>query len=184
MSSRDSASTLSYPSVFVTVGTTRFEELIDTVFTDEILTLLQHVHCKFLKIQYGAGKSIDTDEIERVRQQYAIDIECYDFKANILSDINGSDLVISHAGAGSCIEVLTSKKPLIVVVNENLMDNHQTELAQQLSIDGYLLYCSTKTMPQTLTDLTTKLTQLKPYEPGHRNMMKFVNHLNTVMGFE
>lgn len=184
MSSRGPASALSFPSIFVTVGTTRFDELIDTICTDEILTSLQHVHCKLLKIQYGAGKSIDTNAVEEVRHKFGIDIECYDFKANILSDINASDLVISHAGAGSCIEVLTSKKPLVVVVNENLMDNHQTELAQQLFIDGYLLYCSTQSMAKTLTDLTTKISQLKPYEPGHRNMMKFVNHLNTVMGFE
>lgn len=174
----------SFPSIFVTVGTTRFDELIDTIFTDEILTLLQRVQCKLLKIQYGAGKSIDTDAIENAKRNHSINIECYDFKTNILSDINASDLVISHAGAGSCIEVLTSKKPLIVVVNENLMNNHQTELAQQLFIDGYLLYCSTQTMAKVLNDLDAKIPQLKPYEPGHRNMLKFVNHLNTIMGFE
>lgn len=184
MTFRGTASTHSFPNIFVTVGTTRFDELIDTIFTDEILKLLQRCQCKSLKIQYGAGKSIDTDAIERVGRQFSINIECYDFKANILTDINESDLVISHAGAGSCIEVLTSKKPLIVVVNENLMNNHQTELAQQLFIDGYLLYCSTQTMAKTLDDLDGKIIQLKPYEPGHRNMMKFVNHLNTVMGFE
>lgn len=184
MSFRGSASTLSFPSIFVTVGTTRFDDLVDTILTDQILASLQLVQCKCLKIQYGAGKPIDSNAIERVRQQFSIDIECYDFKAHILSDISASDLVISHAGAGSCIEVLTSKKPLIVVVNEHLMDNHQTELAHQLFIDGYLLYCSTQSMAATLNDLSGKISQLKPYEAGQRNMMKFINHLNTVMGFE
>lgn len=185
MASRGTTSSAhAFPSIFVTVGTTRFDELIDAIITDELLTLLQRVQCKLLKIQYGAGKSIDTDAIERVRRQYSINIECYDLKANILADINASDLVISHAGAGSCIEVLTSKRPLIVVVNERLMNNHQTELAQQLFIDGYLLYCSTQTLANALNDLDIKISQLKPYEPGHRNMIKFVHHLNTVMGFE
>ena len=185
MAFRGTLSAHSFPRIFVTVGTTRFDELIDTIFTDEILTLLkQRVQCQLLKIQYGSGKSIDPDTIERVRHEFSIDVQCYDFKANILPDINASDLVISHAGAGSCIEVLTYRKPLIVVVNEKLMNNHQTELAQQLFIDGYLLYCSTQSMAKLLNDLDSKLSQLKPYEPGHRNMIKFVNHLNAVMGFD
>lgn len=184
MSFRSVSSAYSFPIVFVTVGTTQFDELIDTILSDDVLKLFQCVQCKLLKIQYGAGKAINSDTIESVREKFAINIECYEFKANILADIGASDLVISHAGAGSCIEVLTSKKPLIVVVNEKLMNNHQTELAHQLFIDGYLLYCSTKTLTETLTHLDQKILLLKSYEPGHTNMIKFVNHLNSLMGFE
>lgn len=174
----------SFRSVFLTVGTTLFEDLVDVILTDEILTLLQSFQCKFLRIQYGAGKRIDATKIYRIENKFSIKIDCYDFKANILSDIIWSDLVISHAGAGSCIEVLTHRKPMIVVVNDKLMHNHQTELAQQLFIDGHLLYCSPRTLTETLSDLNKSVTSLKPYEPGHNNMMKFVNHLNTMMGFE
>lgn len=174
----------SFQNVFVTVGTTHFEDLIDVILTDEILKLLQSIQCKWLRIQYGAGKKIDASTIDQIEKRFPIKIDCYDFKENILSDIAWSDLVISHAGAGSCIEVLTHKKPLIVVVNDKLMDNHQTELAQQLFIDGHLLYCTPHTLTETLGDLNKKITLLKPYEPGHNNMMKFVSHLNTMMGFE
>jgi beta-1,4-N-acetylglucosaminyltransferase len=45
-------------------------------------------------------------------------------------------------GAGSCLEVLAANKPLIIVVNEDLMDNHQMELASQLYSDGHALYCT------------------------------------------
>lgn len=45
-------------------------------------------------------------------------------------------------GAGSCLEVLGAGKPLLVVINDKLMDNHQLELAKQLQADGHLLYCT------------------------------------------
>lgn len=64
------------------------------------------------------------------------------------------------------------------------MNNHQTELAQRLFIDGHLLYCSPQALAETLTDLHRKVYQLKAYEPGHNNLIKFVYHLNTIMGFE
>lgn len=173
-----------FHTIFVTVGTTEFQELIDILITDEILTQLQGVQCKLLRIQHGTGKEINPIIIEQIEQKFSIKIECYNFKGNILSDITSSDLIISHAGAGSCIEVLTCKKPLIVVVNDKLMHNHQTELAQQLYIDGHLLYCTPKTLTVTLNDLNRKVSTLKPYEPGHNNLTNFVNHLDTIMGFE
>lgn len=48
----------------------------------------------------------------------------------------------SPVGAGSCLETLEKGKPLLVVINEKLMDNHQLELAKQLHRDGHVLYCN------------------------------------------
>ena len=40
------------------------------------------------------------------------------------------------------LETLRTGRPLIVVINELLMDNHQKELASQLEEDGHLFYAT------------------------------------------
>ncbi|XP_009958580.1 PREDICTED: UDP-N-acetylglucosamine transferase subunit ALG13 homolog, partial [Leptosomus discolor] len=69
-------------------------------------------------------------------------VEVFRFKDSLAQDLERADLVISHAGAGSCLETLEKGKPLIVVINEKLMDNHQLELAKQLHRGGHVLCCN------------------------------------------
>jgi beta-1,4-N-acetylglucosaminyltransferase len=53
--------------------------------------------------------------------------------------IFNADLVISHCGAGILLECLRSDHATcIAVVNDTLMGNHQSELADQLSDEGYI----------------------------------------------
>ena len=49
-------------------------------------------------------------------------------------------------GAGSVLETLQARKPLIVVINDLLMDNHQLELASQLAEDGHLYYATCRSV--------------------------------------
>uniref|UniRef100_A0A8B9S066 UDP-N-acetylglucosamine transferase subunit ALG13 n=1 Tax=Accipiter nisus TaxID=211598 RepID=A0A8B9S066_9AVES len=77
-----------------------------------------------------------------VRGSPALAVEAFRFKDSLAEDLRRADLVISHAGAGSCLETLEEGKPLIVVTNEKLMNNHQLELAKQLHRDGHVLYCN------------------------------------------
>ena len=48
------------------------------------------------------------------------------------------------AGAGSIMEALDAGKHVIVVINDSLMDNHQTELAEQLAKDRHLVHTTPK----------------------------------------
>lgn len=107
-------------------------------------------------------------------------VENFRFKDSIAEDIQRADLIISHAGAGSCLEALSAKKPLLVVINEDLMDNHQLELAQQLHEDGHVQYTTCTDLEHTLqhTDLGT----LKPFSPADPH--NFTDFLDSIFGFE
>ena len=61
--------------------------------------------------------------------------------------------------------MLEAKKPLIVVVNENLMNNHQTELAEKLGRDGYLEYCFASTLIETIKKFDA--STLKEFPAGN-----------------
>lgn len=168
---------MQFRNIFITVGTTKFDSLIEQINTIEIATIFKKFKCEKLTIQIGAGKLVD---FNRNKFYKDVSIEVYGLKPSIIDDINSADLVISHAGAGSCLESLNAGKPLVVVINELLMDNHQIELAQQLADDGYLVHCIPGTLASTLD--TIDLSMFKPYDKG--NVNHFVKQLNKLFNFE
>ncbi|NXD74773.1 ALG13 transferase, partial [Eolophus roseicapillus] len=87
---------------------------------------------------------------------------------------------VSFLGAGSCLETLEKGKPLIVVINEKLMNNHQLELAKQLHKDGHVLYCNCSALVETLRSM--ELSALKPFPPGQPE--KFALFLDQVFGIQ
>lgn len=53
---------MEFKTVFVTVGTTSFDELIGEVNTRGTVEVLKKIGCKRLIIQYGRGPEIHLDE--------------------------------------------------------------------------------------------------------------------------
>ena len=47
-------------------------------------------------------------------------------------------------GSGSILDALRIGVPLIVVPNPELLDNHQVELAKELSAQGYVIHGNLK----------------------------------------
>lgn len=158
--------------VFVTVGTTKFEKLIETVSSETILNSFQQLGYTAILFQTGTGKYVEKT-VPNIDLTYKPYIE--DFSEAIKS----ADLVISHAGAGTCLEVLQSEKPLIVVINEDLMDNHQFELAEELQEQNYLYYCTCTTLLEILQQ--KNLNTLSKYPKANAKI--FANYLNHCMGF-
>ncbi|VDL16231.1 unnamed protein product [Hymenolepis diminuta] len=115
-------------AVFVTVGTTLFDDLIEVVNTKKFHIALFNLGYKKLFIQYGNGSIVPSIP------DSPLEVDAFRYKTNLSSIFSESCLVISHGGAGTCMEALNppGKRKLIIVVNENLMNNHQEELASAL----------------------------------------------------
>eukprot|EP00536_Pseudo-nitzschia_multiseries_P007688 jgi/Psemu1/305141/fgenesh1_kg.183_\ len=137
-------------NIFVTVGTTQFDKLVSSATSDPALQWMERQGFSSLTIQYGRGKKPELPSSSS--SPLKIKIETYDFRPSLLEDMERADLVLSHAGAGTVMEVLRMKKKLIVVINTDLMDNHQTELAGAMAVRDHLLVVAE---PKQLNDTQT-----------------------------
>ncbi|XP_055339594.1 UDP-N-acetylglucosamine transferase subunit ALG13 homolog [Paramacrobiotus metropolitanus] len=145
--------------VFVTVGTTSFDELVEMIIRDECLRILHAHGYSRLRIQYGRGR-VDPPAGLRC----GVRIESYRYKDSIRQDLLDADVVISHAGAGSIMESLGLHKRLLVVINETLMGNHQTELAEEFAQEQFLHWSTVRNLPNVLNALN--FSTIKHCEPG------------------
>ncbi|KAJ2744120.1 N-acetylglucosaminyldiphosphodolichol N-acetylglucosaminyltransferase catalytic subunit alg13 [Coemansia sp. BCRC 34301] len=125
-------------AVYVTVGSTGFDDLVRAVCTRSFLQSLAARRFQRLIVQYGSSEDMFVPPPTE-SDTFGVDIESFDYTSNTQRFIDQADLVICHAGTGSILEALHSRKPTIVVVNRGLMDNHQSEIAQELSQRGYIV---------------------------------------------
>lgn len=149
--------TLIKKKIFVTVGTTKFDELIKTVLSSEVLEILSSKGYNEIILQIGKTLFIPNC----TPRCGFVNIEYFNLNANITKYIENTDLIISHAGAGSILDASENKKDLIVVANQSLMDNHQLELAEELYKNKHLYYCTCETLLNTIQ--TMNFAELKPF---------------------
>ena len=119
-------------TLLVTVGSTKFDKLIETIERDQIKLkgFVDKFDIKKILIQHGrsrAPKMINFDDIK------IVDYLEPEEMSNLLCK---STVIISHGGAGTIFEVLRGNKNdlelFLVVENEELMDSHQSELIDSL----------------------------------------------------
>ncbi|KAH7865916.1 hypothetical protein Vadar_013075 [Vaccinium darrowii] len=157
--------------VFVTVGTTSFDTLVRAVDNSEVKRELFGRGYTHLLIQMGRGSYTPT---KSSGEDGCLAVDYFTFSSSIADTLRSASLVISHAGSGSIFETLRLGKPLIVVVNEDLMDNHQSELAEELADRKHLFCASPQTLLRTINGM--HLESLIPYHPGDaRPVAKLIN---------
>jgi beta-1,4-N-acetylglucosaminyltransferase len=142
-------------NIFVTVGTTQFDKLVDSVTTSDAFQWMQQQGYTTLTIQYGRGKkpNINNNTIvgggnSNHQKKRGLTVQCYDFASSLEDDMKRAHLIISHAGAGTVMEALKLQKKLVVVINTDLMNNHQLELATAMHTRRLLWMVSS---PEELT---------------------------------
>jgi beta-1,4-N-acetylglucosaminyltransferase len=148
-------------SVFVTVGTTLFDDLIKEVDQDKVKDFLRGKGFTQIVCQIGQGK-------------YVPSLPNFRTIPSVQQFIDDSDLVISHAGAGTILDVLRSSKKLIVVVNPLLMNNHQLEIAEALNKNRHLIMCSS---PSELLESLQALQGFVPTPLPASNSDKFIKNM-------
>eukprot|EP00978_Attheya_sp_CCMP212_P008190 scaffold19142_cov31-Attheya_sp.AAC.1 len=130
--------------VFVTVGTTQFDGLVQAVTSTEFLEGCLPPQSEVV-VQYGRGP---VPSFGNSKQD--VKVRAFDFSNSLQDEMEHANLIISHAGAGSIMEALgpssssstkNQKQPLktvVVVIHAALMDNHQLELANALERRGHI----------------------------------------------
>jgi beta-1,4-N-acetylglucosaminyltransferase len=147
-------------SVFVTVGTTRFDKLMEVIDTVEFQTLARdRLGASLLRVQCGNSSVLPESRVP------GLSVESFGFAPALTDFIRAADVIITHCGAGTILEILRMDKPAIAVVNDNLLDNHQTELAQAMFRNEYMFVAD---RPGILTRTIESIdwASRKPYPPG------------------
>jgi UDP-N-acetylglucosamine transferase subunit ALG13 len=144
--------------------------------------------------------SIALDETTTM-YHHRILVRWYRFIPSLVSEMERADIILCHAGAGTLLEALEiaakssamttegltpRKKTKIVnaLINSSLMDNHQSELAEELESRGHILITRDCVSEWTNDEGAKKFWQIvgttktKPFHLGSRRRVD-LDHLNT-----
>ena len=155
-------------TILVTVGSTHFDALIDIIDSIEFINAAKEQGYDQIIAQIGAYEG----EIKNLTNY-----QKYMKPDEMRASFQKADLVIGHAGAGTIMEVMQLGKPLIVVVNDILMENHQTELASRLKKEGIITMSTTKDLLEIFK---------KGCFESHKlvmNCSQFVEKIDNYLGF-
>eukprot|EP01063_Lacrimia_lanifica_P031943 TRINITY_DN5378_c0_g1_i2.p1 TRINITY_DN5378_c0_g1~~TRINITY_DN5378_c0_g1_i2.p1 ORF type:complete len:373 (+),score=125.99 TRINITY_DN5378_c0_g1_i2:52-1170(+) len=122
-------------SCVVTVGSTKFDKLIEAVDSEAVLDALRRKGIKKIIVQKGNGAYAPT-----VLPQ-AADVEVFEYSKEVPAMLKKASYVISHAGAGTVYDCLLHDRRLLIVPNETLMANHQVQLAEELEKYSLVQWC-------------------------------------------
>lgn len=126
--------------MLATVGSTSFDALIHSLITDRALEILYAAGVRRLRLQYGRGDEVSgcTFTPPSSSGKHPLVVSTFAFVPSLASYIAEADIIVTHCGAGCAFEALAARKHVIAVPNRTLMDDHQSELANELDARGAL----------------------------------------------
>ena len=137
---------------FVTIGATApFNSLVRACLAHGFLQALSDNHFTELRFQHGTEGAhiLKEADLSNIQERYGIEVTGFDFKTEGLKgemvalqskDVGKEGAIVSHAGSGTILDALRLEVPLIVVPNEELLHNHQVELAEVLEQQKYVVH--------------------------------------------
>ena len=150
--------------IFVTVGTTEFDALVEAA--DRLAATLEEE----VVIQIGRG---------HVEPQHA---RWFRFQPSLDDFYDAAGVVVTHGGLGTVTEVLRRELPLVGISNPDRYDRHQDQILQAFEDAGHLVWC------RDLADLPAALAEarrvpLTPYAPPpshiHQVIIEFLSQAVT-----
>ncbi|KAK4517730.1 uncharacterized protein ATC70_001072 [Mucor velutinosus] len=166
-------------SLFVTVGSTGFDDLIHQTTGSDFLNALSEAGIRKVVYQFGSSEQVFAKNLQSYNGKI-LDLDGYKYKASIAEDMEQADVIISHAGAGTILQALRMKnKKLIIVVNMSLMDNHQYQLAQAMHSSNYAICSGMSELTDTLRNINH--SQLTPFPAAKPET--FASIVDEQMGF-
>ena len=125
-------------NIFVTVGTTSFDSLVQAID--------QGPHGINTIIQTADGKYAPNTAT------------CFKFQQNIQEHVDNADIVVCHAGAGSVFRLIQNGLIPLVVPNTERRDKHQLEIARWLTLKKYAVVAMTV---DTVNDTISNYPELR-----------------------
>jgi UDP-N-acetylglucosamine transferase subunit ALG13 len=161
----------------VTVGSTRFDELVLAALDPAFIRLLgSTLGVRRLLVQCGRTDALPRMEaLARAAAPLMDEVEVREYVPGMGALIaRQAALVVSHAGAGTILECLAARVPTIVVPNARLMNNHQLELAERLADRGHLVCCA---VPERLVEVASGAEWHKLVPLVHESAPVFRDHI-------
>lgn len=142
-------------SALVTVGTTQFPSLTNHIAKPATLQSLFALGITSLQIQHGTAPII----LPPPSTSHPT-LSAFPSTPNLSTYLANADIVIAHAGAGTITESVALQKRLLVVVNDTLMHNHQTELADAMARLGCCVVTSAGHLAEQFVEKVAQVLRL------------------------
>ena len=90
----------------------------------------------------------------RTGELHGIKYVLYKFKPSLEEEYDRASLIIGHGGSGTILSALSRRKPLLVVPNPTLAENHQQEVADMIAKNKQnVAVCQVKDLSKVLQHL-------------------------------